>query len=260
MRLSEILDILCTAFPLEQAESWDASGLSVGDPHAEVTHVACALDALPSTIARAHELGCSLLVTHHPAFLTPPFPVTPDVQTSSLAAATLTAAVQQHVALIGMHTNLDISCAALDVSARLLHVPRTGRLFEPDGFGAVLDVDDLTLDQLCGRCADAFGCQPRVWGDATYRPHTVAFCSGSLGSFGRQVLDRSLGAVITGEAGYHHLLELSCGGVGAILLGHDASEFPFAQLLADTLIAAASDLHITVIEEGLRWHAWAGQE
>lgn len=66
--------------------------------------------------------------------------------------------------------------------------------------------------------------------------------------------------MIAGEAGYHRLLELSEAGVAVILLGHDASELPFAGLLAKTLSLGAPDTRIITLDESLRWHAWGTGE
>ena len=256
MRVDEVVGMLAEAFPLERAEGWDRPGLLVGDPLAEVSGVACALDAMPSTVEQAHELGCNVLVTHHPAFLVVPFPMTPEVRTSSVGGATAFAAARLGVSLVAMHTNLDRSDAALDLAADLLGLPRTGRLQEPDGYGALLDAGALALDELVARSASAFRCVPTVWGAGGHAPGTVAFCSGSLGGFGTDAIRRGVGLVITGEAGYHRLSELACAGVDAILLGHDASERPYAGLLARTLRDAAPDMRIQVLDEPLRWHAW----
>lgn len=260
MNVSELVGLLGRHFPLEDAEPWDRPGLSVGDPTAEVRRVACALDATPDTVRQAHARGCEVLVTHHPVFLDPPFPVTPQVRTSGIGGATLWAAATLGVSLVAMHTNLDRSDAALELCAELVGLPRTGRLQEPHGYGALMEAGSLTTGQLARRCERAFGGTPVVWGADDTRPGTVAFCSGSLGSFGTDAIARGVGLVITGEAGYHRLSELACAGVEAILLGHDASEFPYAGLLARTIGAEAPDTSIEVLDEGLRWHAWARGE
>ena len=159
-----------------------------------------------------------------------------------------------------MHTNLDRSRAALELCASKLELELTGRLEEPEGYGAMLRADGLTLGGLAGRCASSFGCTPTVWGDDERPVATCAFISGSGGSFADEAIAAGVDCVITGEAGYHRLLELSCAGVAAILLGHDASELAYAGLLAQTLARIAPDTRITVLDEGLRWHAWDTEE
>ena len=256
MRVRDVEEALARHFPPERAEAWDRPGLSVGDPDAEVGAIACALDARPGTVRWAAEHGCDVLVTHHPAFLDVPAPITPDVATGSVGGATAFEAARLGVSLVAAHTNLDRSDAALDLCARLLGVPRTGRLVEPDGYGALLQAGALTAGDLAARAAEAFGCTPVVWGEDDARPGTVAFSSGSFGSLAGAAIVRGVGLVVCGECGYHRLSELAEAGVGAILLGHDASELPYAGLLARTLAAEAPDTRIVTVDEGLRWHAW----
>ncbi len=260
LKVSEIVNELFSCFPKELAEPWDKPGLSVGDPTAEVKAIACALDPTPESIHAAAELGCNVLVTHHPAFLEAPFPMTPQVATSSIGGANAYEAARLGVSLVAMHTNLDRSQAALELCSSKLGLELTGRLEEPDGYGAMLHAEGLALGKIAERCSDAFGCTLTVWGDEARPVGSCAFISGSGGSFADEAIAAGVDCVITGEAGYHRLLELSCAGVAAILLGHDASELAYAGLLAQTLARIAPDTRITVLDEGLRWHAWDTEE
>lgn len=255
MKVQDLERLLFERFPRELAESWDRPGLSVGDPLEEVRCVACALDPTPMSVRAAAKLGANVLVTHHPPFLDPPFPMTPEVQTSSQGGVAAFEAACLGVSLIAMHTNLDRSDAALDLASMLLELPRTGRLVEPDGYGAVLDASGLSLGELAERAGHAFGCTPTVWGSEDRPLERVAWCSGSLGSLGSVAVSRGIDCVVAGEAGYHRTLELSECGVAAILVGHDASELPYAGLLARTVGEDAPDTRIHILDEGLRWHA-----
>lgn len=260
MRVSDLVDRLSERLPFDWAEAWDRPGLSVGNPSEEVRGVACALDVTRETIAAACEQGCNVLLTHHPVFLDPPATVTPDPIRSGLAGACVWDAARLGVSLVAFHTNLDKSDDALDLAAGLLGLRRMGRLQEPDGYGAVLDAGTLTVGDLADRCAGTFAGTPIVWGSRDAIPGLVSFCSGSLGSLGELAPARGVGCVVSGEAGYHRLEDLLSRGVGAILLGHDASELPFAGLLARIAREEAPDIRIVTLDEQLRWHAWAAGE
>ena len=260
MLVGDIVNLLFSQYDVALAEPWDKPGLSVGSPNARVEAIACALDPTPTNIRLAKESGANVLVTHHPAFLEPPFPITPEAGTSSIGGASVYEAARLGVSLIAMHTNLDRSEDALDLIANKLSLGRIGRLQEPDGFGAMLDASSLTLSELADCAGKAFACTPVIWGDPDTPQDRVAFCSGSLGSLGHDAIQKGLSCVIAGEAGYHRLLELSEAGVAAILLGHDASELPFAGLLAKTLSLGAPDTRIITLDESLRWHAWGTGE
>ena len=49
MIVSELERALLARYPKTDAEGWDHVGLSVGNPAAEITGVACALDATEAT-------------------------------------------------------------------------------------------------------------------------------------------------------------------------------------------------------------------
>lgn len=64
-----VVDALETAYPPALAESWDQVGLICGDPEAQVSKVAFALDCTQEVAERAVAAGAQLLVVHHPLLL-----------------------------------------------------------------------------------------------------------------------------------------------------------------------------------------------
>ena len=66
MIVAELERALLARYPKADAEGWDHVGLSVGDPAAEITGVACALDATEANVRRAQEASANVLLTHHP--------------------------------------------------------------------------------------------------------------------------------------------------------------------------------------------------
>ena len=72
MIVSELERALLARYPKADAEGWDHVGLSVGDPAAKITGVACALDATEANVHRALEAGANVLLTHHPIYIKAP--------------------------------------------------------------------------------------------------------------------------------------------------------------------------------------------
>lgn len=89
--------------PPELAESWDRTGLQVGDPRATVEKVLLALDASPTAIAEAAAQGAQLLLTHHPLFLSPLEQLDLSLPPAHLVARL----IRDGTALYVAHTNLD---------------------------------------------------------------------------------------------------------------------------------------------------------
>ncbi len=138
--------MLSAKFPPTDAEPWDRTGLLVGDPHNPISRVAIALDPTVSAIHDAHDAGCNLLVTHHPAFLEPPTAIIADA-TRSYTGSIVFEAVRSNVALANYHTALDVSVEARNVLPRMLGlVPYD--VLEPIGSPQARDGEDSSLHTL----------------------------------------------------------------------------------------------------------------
>ncbi|WKD57293.1 Putative GTP cyclohydrolase 1 type 2 [Corynebacterium capitovis DSM 44611] len=101
--IADIVDALERAYPPELAESWDSVGLICGDPDAEVSRVAFALDCTQAVAERAVELGAQLLVVHHPLLLRGVTSVAAHTPKGNVIHTLLTGGC----ALFAAHTNAD---------------------------------------------------------------------------------------------------------------------------------------------------------
>ena len=243
MRVQELADELLRMFPAADAEPWDRVGLSVGDPEAEVTRVACALDATVESILAAQGSGCDVLLTHHPVSISPPDLLAPAAPARPSASAAMYEAVRRGVSIVSLHTNLDRSRAARGALPALLGLSADSSLEFPDeparcGLGSVCPIEPCPLEALASRAEHAFDTRAQVWGDRDAIVRRVAFMGGSLGDFGDLVIDAGCDCVIAGELGYHRAQDLFLRGLSVILLGHDRSEQPFCSVLADAATQA----------------------
>ncbi len=244
---------LSARFPAADAESWDRTGLSVGDPCVPLARAAIALDPTLKAIREAREAGCNLLLTHHPAFLEPPFAIVADPRISYTGSIAYQA-VASGVALANFHTSLDVSIEArcalpsmlgLSVDAVLEPISNRG-CGEADGVAlpqkgyghicAVSAADPMTLGTLGARCLSVFGRPPRIWGDIDAPIRTICTWTGSAGGAGRRCLEAGVDVLICGELKYHEALELRDLGLSVIELGHDVSELPLTAILAQAVL------------------------
>lgn len=233
-------------FPRADAEPWDHVGLSVGDPGAPVRSVAVALDADPASVRLAAEAGADVLLTHHPVYIKAPDAFAPAAPERPSASAVVFEAARRQVSILSFHTNLDRSLEARRALPGLVGLAAATSIEHPGepglpGLGALCPADGLTVGALAGRCARAFGTEPRVWGDADRPVGDVAFLGGSLGDLGEAALAAGAGAIVCGEAGYHVCQDLCARGCAVILLGHDRSEEPFTEILMDAARRAGVD-------------------
>ena len=66
MKIKEITQFLDGVSPLNYQESYDNSGLIVGDENTQVTSVLICLDRVVEVIEEAIENDCNLIIAHHP--------------------------------------------------------------------------------------------------------------------------------------------------------------------------------------------------
>ncbi len=247
MIVAELERALLARYPKADAEGWDHVGLSVGDPAAEITGVACALDATEANVRRAQEAGANVLLTHHPIYIKAPEAFCPPDSARPQCSAALFEAARCGVSIISLHTNLDRSHEARTCLSELLGAEPVSSLEhvgEPEfnGLGALATLHDAcNLRDLANRTATAFGSDPRVWGDARHACNTVAILGGSLGDFGELAITAGADVIVTGEAGYHVAQDLALRGLPVILLGHDRSEEPFVDILMNSAVDAGID-------------------
>lgn len=93
----------------------------------------------------------------------------------------------------------------------------------------------LSLRELAALAAEKFGVAPRVWGDPEAVIERVATATGSAGSLIGDAKAAGAGALVAGEVRYHDALSAVDAGLCVIEVGHDASEWPLVNLLAEAI-------------------------
>ncbi len=132
--VGQLSAFLLNMFPATDAEPWDNVGLLQGDARAHLKGVAIALNATAKTIEESAQEGCNVLVSHHPAFLGKR-PTLPSRDAygldTSIAQATLAKARELDVAIIALHTNLDVSDEAIRLPGHLTGYDFIERVIDP---------------------------------------------------------------------------------------------------------------------------------
>ncbi|ACH37507.1 dimetal-binding protein YqfO [Citrifermentans bemidjiense Bem] len=118
-RVSDISGITGKIAPTHLAESWDNVGLQLGDPSSQVSRIMVALDPGRPAVEAAVEIGCQLLITHHPFIFTPLKKISTADETGRLAIL----ALKNDLSIISLHTNFDIAPGGVnDLLAGLLGI------------------------------------------------------------------------------------------------------------------------------------------
>lgn len=103
MIIKEAIQQLEAFAPLTYQETYDNAGLITGDLNWECTGILCSLDATENVIDEAIQLGCNLVVAHHPIV----FSGLKKITGKNYVEKTVIKAIKKDIAIYAIHTNLD---------------------------------------------------------------------------------------------------------------------------------------------------------
>jgi dinuclear metal center YbgI/SA1388 family protein len=177
MQIRELTTYLEALAPLAYQESYDNSGLIIGDPTTEITGVLVTLDATEAVIEEAIAKGCNLVVAHHPIV----FKGLKKLNGKNYVERTVIRAIKNDVAIYAAHTNLDnvVGGVNFKIAEKLnlqnvqVLAPKSQVLSKLVTFVPVADTQRI-LGALyaagAGQIGDYKNCSFRVSGTGTYQP------------------------------------------------------------------------------------------
>ena len=221
MKILDIYEFLNELSPFELQESWDNSGLLVGDFSADVKKVVLSIDVDENLIDSLDE--DTLLITHHPLI----FGGLKQLEFNKYPANLLQKMIRKNISNIAMHTNFDQTHLNEYVATEILGY----KISQKDGFVAYLDVDE-DFDEFSKKVASSFGLPHARCVKCSDRVKRVALTTGSGCSLMRSI---DADCFLTGDVKYHDAMEAKSIKLSLIDIGHFESEHFFAQILGKHL-------------------------
>ena len=238
MKIKDILSALERFAPLPLQESYDNAGLQIGlTAEQEASGALLCLDVTEEVIHEAIDLGCNLVVSHHPFRM----------------------AIQNDIVVYAAHTNLDNAedgvnyriaekLGLLDVQMMLPHQVAVGRdRYVTAGSGLIgyLPVAEDSLAFL-QRIKDVFHIDSLQYNELLQRPiQTVALCGGAGAFMLDEALRLEADAFLTGEMSYHqffgHEQEIQLA-----VMGHYQSEQFTREIFYERISDLAPDLPVFI--------------
>jgi dinuclear metal center YbgI/SA1388 family protein len=262
-KLSDIIEVIEKLAPPALASDWDNTGLQVGYPGAEVKSVLVALDPLAEVVEEAGQLGCGLVVAHHPLF----FRAVKRLDLSGGQGAVVGAAIRAGVAVYSAHTSLDrIPDGVSAALAAKLGLKKTSVLEQAGGwpmghgFGVAGELPKKTSAlELAKALKKALGLgHARLIGEPGRAVKRVALCGGSGSELIGAAMACGADAYVTGDVKYHDALGAIELGMAVIDIGHFGSELPVVEHLAGLLRKAfkKAGLRLDVKTSGVQSEPW----
>jgi len=234
VKILEIYDFLNKLSPFELQESWDNSGLLVGDFSHDVTQIVLSIDVDEDLINLLQ--NNTLLITHHPIL----FGGLKQLEFSKYPANLIQKMIQKNISNIAMHTNFDQTHLNEYVATEILGY----KIAKKDGFVAYLNINE-NFDIFAKKVASAFGLAHAKCVKCSEHVGVAALTTGSGCSLMRSI---KADCFLTGDVKYHDAMEAKSIKMSLIDIGHYESERFFAQILAKHLINLGLEVIISSSE------------
>ena len=221
MKIAEIYQILDEVAPFEVQESWDNSGLLLGNMDDEFDKIYASID-LDSNLIQKIEKN-SLVITHHPLIFKGLKSLNPSIYPSNL----IYEIIKKDIKLISMHTNFDKFVLNQFVASEILGY----KITEIRDFLVFFEVNKI-FDEFAKEIKQKLKISNLRVVKASEFIKIATLCTGSgadlLGSFKSDCF-------LTGDLKYHSALESLENRISLIDINHFESEAYFGQSLAKNL-------------------------
>lgn len=225
MKIAELYAFLDKLSPFESQETWDNSGLLLGNLNDEVSEIYLSLDMDENLIDKA--LPNSLFITHHPLIFKP----LRDLANEEYPKNLLKKMLQKNLSLISLHTNYDKSHLNAYFTEQILGF----KVEKQEEFLIYVKIN-LSFEELVNLLKEKLKL-PHI--HATFSGKNIkeklgeiAICTGSAGDLISKV---KAPCFLTGDIKYHQTLEALNNGISLIDIKHYESEVCFANSLAKNL-------------------------
>ena len=239
VKIKEVLSALERFAPLPLQESWDNAGLQLGLTETEVSGALLCLDVNERIVDEAIAKGCNLIVSHHPLL----FRGLKTISDLTDVQRTVMRAIQQGIAVISMHTNMDNARGGVNwriaeklglsgvefMSAKLVNGVEAGS-------GVIGELAEPTAaDDFIIAVKKAFGVECAMCNELLRRPiKRVAICGGAGDFLLDEAVKNQADAFITGEMHYHQYFGYEQQ-IQICVIGHYQSEQYTAEIFEEII-------------------------
>ena len=230
----DIADIIESFAPKSLQESYDNTGLQIGDPMTEVTAVLVCLDVTEDILAEAIERDCNLIISHHPLL----FKGLKNITGATTTQRIVITALRQGVAIYSAHTNLDSAMEGVSYEMASQLSIKDLRTLVPNeadpntGLGVIGQITPTPCLEFLRKVKEVFNVKAlRYAGPASKLViKNVALCGGSGASLISNAIDNNADIIITGDIKYHDFTTWSSDIIIADI-GHYESELCATRIL-----------------------------
>lgn len=215
MRTTTLYNYLDSLYPITLREEWDNDGIMCMPCDKEITKVLLSLDVTPNTVKKTKELSCELIVTHHPMIFSP---------LKSIVKETYIDLIKNDISVFSFHTRLDAANGGVnDALAEALNLCDIKPFCQMGRIGRLKN--EISFDDFVTVFKEKTGARNVNCVKNIDKINKVAVLGGSGKDFWKEaMLDADV--YLTGEMGYHAMLDAYEAGANIIEGGHFFTEIP----------------------------------
>lgn len=243
--VKEIFEKLCEIAPLELQLEYDNAGFLIGRSDAPVKKALLSLDVTAEVVEEAITRGAQLIVSHHPVVWDAMRSVTDRVPGNGKLLRLL----ENGIAVISMHTNLDMAKGGVnDVLISLLGAKNEG-VFDEEGCGRKGSLEKpMPLEDFLSICKEKLNSRGLRYHDAGRPVEHIAVLGGSGGSNLIGAWQAGCDTFVTADVKYSVFLQARELGINLIDGDHFCTENPVVPVLAEKLRAAFPETEFVISE------------
>jgi len=244
--VNEIYKYLCGLAPLELQMGFDNSGFQIGRLSKEVKKVLLALDVTDAVVQEAVEFGAELIVSHHPLI----FSAIKTIDSSDAEGERLLKLAENGIAVISMHTNLDIAAGGVnDVLIDILGAKAESTL-DSENCGRVGHLESpMELPVFLDICKAKLNTKGLRYFNAGKPVHRIAVMGGAGADSIEDAFKHGCDTYVTSDIKYHQFLRAAEMGINLIDADHFCTENPIIPVLRDKLAQAFPTVEFSVSEK-----------
>ena len=222
MTIKKIFDFLNEISPFELQESWDNSGLLVGDLDTKIKHIVLSLEIDEYVLENV--LPNTLIITHHPLIFSP----LNKIIYSTYPAIFLQKMIKNNISHIAMHTNFDKTHLNKFVASNILGFKDISQ----DDFVVYFDVKKMHFSDFATKIQKKLNLPNMNIVKSKKFIQKVALTTGSGASL---IKDIKADCFLTGDIKYHDAMMAKALNINLIDITHYHSEKYFCEILLQIL-------------------------
>lgn len=222
-------------------ESWDNSGLQVGNPSADIRAALLTTDITESVVGEAVSLGCNLIISHHPLL----FRGVKHICSNTPQERCIIQAIRHDIAIYSAHTSMDAyihgvsgrMAEQLGITAyRILSNSKWSDSPIEHGLGVIGSLPAPMPYEAFLRMVKTRFQAPYLRYTRALKPEvqTIALCGGAGAEFAEEAIAQGADVFITADVKYHEM-QAADGRIALVDMDHWVSEHFTRNIFQDLL-------------------------